>query len=178
MGYLYHGTPVICDSPPVVTDGTRILNTTQKDVYQLHDMVQYACVNNTFEMRGNDSITCLYSGQWSQPPPRCVPIKMSWMKYVYFVLPVISVLLLVVFIFIGIKYKRKSSPGLTEEVIQLDTILAQLTDNDESLLPSKRQQESTSSLDSLPSLKRKRVFDAFVLYHFDSDDGFVVNSLN
>ena len=28
--------PVTCDSPPDVTDGTRILNVTQKDVYQLH----------------------------------------------------------------------------------------------------------------------------------------------
>ena len=88
-------------------------------------------------MRGNDSITCLYSGQWSTAPPKCVPIKKSGMKYVYFVLLVISVLLLVVFIFIELKYKWRSSPELKEEVIQLDTILAQLTDNDESLLPSR-----------------------------------------
>ena len=169
--------PVTCDSPPDVTEETRILNITQKDVYQLHDVVQYASVNDSFKMMGNTSIACLHSGQWSQSLPKCLSVNKSGMKYVYFALPVIFVLLIAIFIFIGFKYKRKSSPELKEEVIQLDTILAKLTDNDELLLPSKRQQESTLSLDSLPSLKRKREFDAFVLYHFDSEDDFVVNSL-
>ena len=43
----------------------------------------------------------------------------------------------------------------------------------EPLLPSKRKQNSTLSLDSLPLLKRNREFDAFVLYHFDTDNEFV-----
>ena len=63
--------PVTCDSSPDVTNGTRILNITKKDVYQLHDVVQYTCVNDKFEMIGNTSITCLYNGEWSHPPPRC-----------------------------------------------------------------------------------------------------------
>ena len=108
---------------------------------------------------------------------RCDTVNNSEIKLVYFVLPVTFILLLVVFICIGLNYKRKSSPELKEEKIQLDCILGQLTDNDESLLPSKRQQESTLSLDSLPLLKRKREFDAFAVYHFDSDDDFVVNTL-
>ena len=124
--------PVTCDSPPDVTNGTRILNITKKDVYQLQDVVQYACVNDTLEMRGNASITCLYSGQWSQTPPNCVPVN-KFGTYVYFLLPIIFVLLLVIFVFVGFKYKRKSSPELKEEKTQLDCILAQLTDNDESL---------------------------------------------
>ena len=33
------------------------------------------------------------------------------------------------------------------------------------------------SLDSLLSLKRNREFDSFVLYHFDSDDDFVIDKL-
>ena len=41
--------PVKCNSPPDVTDGTMILNVTQKVHYQLHDVVQYACVNNTLK---------------------------------------------------------------------------------------------------------------------------------
>ena len=77
----------------------------------------------------------------------------------------------------GIKYKRKTSPDLNEERIQLDSNLAQLTDTGELLLPSKRQQESTLSLDSVQSLKRNREFDAFVFYHFDSDHDFVVHTL-
>ena len=59
----------------------------------------------------------------------------------------------------------------------MDNTLTLLTDNDEALLPSKRQQESTLSLDSLPSLKRNRDFDAFVVYHFDTDHGFVTDAL-
>ena len=169
--------PVTCDSPPYVTNSTVMVNATQKDVYQLHDVVQYACVNDTFAMTGTDSITCMYSGQWSTAPPKCFPVNNSGIKSIYFLLPVISVLLLVLFVFIIITYKRKTSPDLIEERIELDNTLVLLTDNDEPLLPSKRQQESTLSLDSLPSLKRNREFDAFVLYHFDSDDDFVLNVL-
>ena len=70
--------PVTCDSPLNGTNSTVMVNTTQKDVYQLHDVVQYACVNVTFEMRGTSSMTCLYSGEWSHPPPRCIaPLKDS-----------------------------------------------------------------------------------------------------
>ena len=169
--------PVTCGSPPDVTNGTMILNSTQRDVYQLHDVVQYACVNDTYEMTGTDSIKCLYSGQWSQPPPKCAPVNNSGIKFVYFLLPVIFSFLFILFIFIGIKYKSKPSSGLKEERIQLDNTLVQLINNDEPLLPSKRRQESTLSLDSPPSLKRNREFDAFVLYHFDTDDDFVLNVL-
>ena len=41
------------------------------DVYQLHDVVQYTCINDKFEIIGNTSITCLYTGEWSHLPPRC-----------------------------------------------------------------------------------------------------------
>ena len=128
-------------------------------------------------MIGNDSIKCLYSGQWSQQPPKCVPVNYSELKPIRFVLPVISVLLVFLFIFITIKYKRKSSPELEEEKIEIDNTLAQLTDNDEPLLPSKRKQESTLSLQSLPPLKRNREFDAFVVYHFNTDHDFVTDTL-
>ena len=107
----------------------------------------------------------------------CTLQKNKLIIIIIIIIIIIFVLLLAIFMFIGFKYKRKPSLELKEEVIQLDTILAKLTDNDESLLSSKRQQESTLSLRSLSSLKRKREFDAFVLYHFDSDDDFVVNSL-
>ena len=58
-------------SPTDVTNGTRILDITQKDVYQLHDMVQYSCINDKFEIIGNTSNICLYTGEWSHLPPRC-----------------------------------------------------------------------------------------------------------
>ena len=168
---------VTCDSPPDATNSTMMVNATQKDVYQLHDVVQYACVNETFEMRGNDLITCLYSGQWSHFPPKCLPAGNSGIKFVYFVLPIIFVLLLALFIFIGITYKRKTSANLKEEEIQLDNTLVLLTDTDDLLLTSKRKQESTLSLDSVPLLRRNREFDAFVIYRYDADHGFVTDTL-
>ena len=63
--------PITCDSPPDVSDGLVILNPIHKDVYHLHDVIQYACIDEAFEMIGNSSITCLYSGQWSNPPSTC-----------------------------------------------------------------------------------------------------------
>ena len=86
-----------CDSLPDVTNGARLLEATQEDVYQLHDVVQYACVNETYEMIGTDSIACLYSGNWSHSPPKCLPVNKFGVESVYFVLLVISLLLLVVF---------------------------------------------------------------------------------
>ena len=165
--------PVTCNSLPEVTNGTRILNSTQRDVYQLHDVLYYACVNETFEKRG------LYSGQWSHLPPICVPVKKvknPEMNLVYITLPVFLIFLIVVIV-VALKCKVKSSPEIKEERIKSDAILTQLTGNNVPLLPIKRKQESTLSLDSLPSLKRNRKFDTFVLYHFDTDNAFVINSL-
>ena len=97
--------PVTCDSPPDVTSVT-MLNTSQNDVYQLQDVVQYDCVNETDEMRGNNTITCLYSGQWSHSPPQCTSPQNS-VHPLQIVLPVLIIPLVVIFIII-IKFKIKS----------------------------------------------------------------------
>ena len=83
--------PVTCDSPPDVTNGTTILNITQKDIYQLQDAIQYACVNESFQMIGNDSTTCLYSGQWSHSPPTCSHQVTNPLHPLLVVLPVLLV---------------------------------------------------------------------------------------
>ena len=99
---------VTCDSPPDVTNGTRILNTTQKDVYQLHDVVHYACVNEGFEIIGNSFITCMYSGQWSQSPPKCTDQRNnSSINVLYIVLPIL-ILPLIVLLTTLIIFKVKS----------------------------------------------------------------------
>ena len=87
--------PVTCDSPPDVTNSTRMLNATQKAVYHLHDVVQYTCINETFEVRGNSSTTCLYSGEWSHPPPRCIDYQRNSVHPLYIVLPVLAVSLII-----------------------------------------------------------------------------------
>ena len=174
--------PVTCDSPSDVTNGTRILNATHKDVYQLHDVVQYACVNEMLRMVGDASVSCLYSGEWSTLPMCGVvkEVKNSVMYPVYIMVPILLVPLLITLVVIvvaKIKWKRKTLPDLNEEKIQFDNTLVKLTDNYEPLLPSKRKQDSTLSLDSLPPKIRNRNFDAFVLYHFDTDHDFVINTL-
>ena len=40
-----------------------------------------------------------------------------------------------------------------------------------------RNHDSVITLDTYLPLKRERFFDAFVLYHFDTDDNFVLNQL-
>ena len=76
--------PVTCNSPPDVTNGTRILNTTQKDVYQLHDVVQYACVNDTFEMIRNSSspVCTVDSGPNLHPNALIKEIISSYMIFI------------------------------------------------------------------------------------------------
>ena len=86
---------VTCDSPPDVTNGTVILNTTQKDDYQLHDVVQYRCINDKFEMKEKSSITCLYSGQWSHSPPRCIAYLKNSLHPFLVILPIMSMSLII-----------------------------------------------------------------------------------
>ena len=87
--------PVTCDPPPDVTDRVTILNaSTKKDVYQLHDVIHYVCVNETFEMKGNSTITCLYSGEWSQTAPKCIQFKIS-LHPLLVVLPILTMSLII-----------------------------------------------------------------------------------
>ena len=159
--------PVRCDSPPDATNGAAMLNSTQKDVYQVHDVVQYACVNETLRMVGNESAVCLYSGQWSTLPT-CQALKEAnnnVMNPIYVVVPILLVPLVILILVAGIKFKRKSSPDLNDELIQPDNFLIEVIDNDLHLLPSRRRRE------------RDGEFDVFVVYRFDTEHNFVVNSL-
>ena len=87
--------PVTCDSPPDVTNTSRLLNVTQKDICQLHNVVQYECINETFEIIGKSTISCLYSGQWSHPPPKCIHQQMNSWHPIYVVLPVLIMSLII-----------------------------------------------------------------------------------
>ena len=137
--------PMSCDSPPIDSNIIRIRNSTRKEVYQLHNVVQYACVNDTFKMVGNESVSCQYSGEWSTLPT-CEAAKNSGISPLYIVVPLFAVpLFIIALVTVGIRHERKTIPA--------------------------------QSLDSLPLLKRNRQYDAFVIYHFDSDDGFVVNNI-
>ena len=85
---------VTCDISLNVTDGVVIVNHTQQEEHQLHDVIQYACANETFKMIGKSSITCLYSGEWSHPPPKCIPVKKP-LHPVLVILPVLIMSLMI-----------------------------------------------------------------------------------
>ena len=101
--------PVTCRSPPEVDNNTVILNDTQRDVYQLHDVIHYSCVRENIQMEGNSTITCLHSGEWSAPP-KCK--AMNTVSAIHIVLPVLIcplVLFLSSIIIKKVKYKYIAS---------------------------------------------------------------------
>ena len=66
--------PVICDQPPNVTNARIINNTESNRTYLAMSQVKYECVNETFQMKGNSSVTCLFSGEWYKIP-KCLKRK-------------------------------------------------------------------------------------------------------
>ena len=72
-----------------------MVNSTLRDVYGLHDMVQYACVIETLRLVGNKTVYCEYSGEWSSHPPRCVDQQNNSLHPLYGVLPVLLTFLMI-----------------------------------------------------------------------------------
>ena len=93
------------------------------------------------------------------------------------------ILLALQFLTVAIRYKMKlkagTKHGFQRDQVRHDQILTDLKQTGDPLLPVNRKQDSALSLVSVATLKenRDRIFDAFVLYHFDTDDDFVVNFL-
>ena len=83
----------------------------------------------------------------------------------FIVLPILFVLLVTFLLIVRYKMKEKINQTLdfNREQPQFDASLEQ------------RNTNTVASSDTVPLVKRNRVFDAFVLYHFDSDDDFVVS---
>ena len=66
--------PVTCDPPPNITNA-RIINGSEHDgTYLAKFQVEYECVNETFQMEGNNTVTCLYTGEWYKIP-KCLKRK-------------------------------------------------------------------------------------------------------
>ena len=66
--------PVTCDPPPNVSNA-RIINGSQHNgTYLAKFQVEYQCVDETFQMEGNSTVTCLYSGEWYKIP-KCLKRK-------------------------------------------------------------------------------------------------------
>ena len=99
------------------------------------------------------------------------------------VAPLFFILLALLFLIVAIRYKMKlkagTKYGLQRKQVRPDHILTDLKQTGEPLLPLNRKQDSALFLVSVATLKenRNRIFDALVLYRFDTDDDFVVDSL-
>ncbi len=62
--YPCHYQAVECDSPPIVENAA----VNQSIQFSVFSTVEYFCVNDQYQMEGNNTVTCLYSGHWSKPP--------------------------------------------------------------------------------------------------------------
>ena len=56
--------PVTCDLPPNVTNARIIDGTESNGTYLAMSQVDYKCLDETFQIEGNSTVTCLYSGKW------------------------------------------------------------------------------------------------------------------
>ena len=66
--------PVTCRAPPNINN-TRITKGLADDgIYLAMSQVEYKCLNETFQMEGNKTLTCLYNGLWSKTP-KCLKDK-------------------------------------------------------------------------------------------------------
>ena len=62
---------VTCEAPPNIPHGRIEDGEITNGTYPLHAQLNIKCVNETFVIKENSTITCEYTGTWSQPP-QCV----------------------------------------------------------------------------------------------------------
>ena len=162
---------VTCKTPPTVKNATMLNTSVTYEIYSVLDTVDYSC-SEGFQMVGNKKISCMYSGEWSTPPKCSLP-STSTAHPLVVVLPVLLFPLLVLFVTVIVRCRIKSKKKIQHNLntfhqVELDTILMEeIKGTDRPLLPLKRKMDS----------KRNSFFDAFVLFHFDSNNSFVVDNL-
>ena len=57
--------PVICKSPPNIDNG---IISGRNATYHAPSTVNYSCESDDFCLEGNNTVTCKYSGEWSELP--------------------------------------------------------------------------------------------------------------
>ena len=104
--------PVFCRDPPEVMNATVKTNSSRSFEHLLYDRAEYSC-DEGFEMAGNNSIPCTYSGQWSTPP-RCLlkPIIKSRLNPITVVLSILLILLSLLVLAFAVRYKIQSRRNL------------------------------------------------------------------
>ena len=164
---------VMCShAHPTILNGTVVIYTTTKRTYR----VEFSCKRG-FTLEGNSTIACLHSGEWSSELPVCLPIATprseSWVLVLttIFILYIVAMVVIIVAVIYKMRLKAMANIGFEREQVEADIELKEI---DEPLVLYRREKNHVNS-DS--PVKRNREFDAFVLYHFDSDDVFVVETL-
>ena len=103
--------PVMCDPPPNVTNA-RIINGSEHDrSYLANFQAHYECVDKTFQMEGNSTVTCMFSGFWSETP-RCSSVPdSSSTNPLLFVLPILIIPLCLWVVLCLFVWSRKGKSG-------------------------------------------------------------------
>ena len=90
--------PVICKPPPNITNAVRSISNGNGTHHAL-STVNYSCESDEFRLVGNNTVTCKYSGEWSELP-QCVEKTVTPLLIV---LPIL-IFPLIVFVVILIRY--------------------------------------------------------------------------
>ena len=106
--------PVTCDPPANVTNARIIYNSEFNGTFLAMSQVEYECVDETFQMEGNQSVTCMYSGKWYETPKCLKREKRSHLNPLSIVLPIL-VLPLLIFILTRLLWKYICSKKTTQE---------------------------------------------------------------
>ena len=136
--------PVLCDSPPNVTDIVIIDALNKSAPYTGGTEVEYACADDHKDMTGSNKVTCMYNGEWSGTPV-CVPVSETG-KTLLKVLPPAFATLLVFSVFSFIIFTRRRHKEKlirrrhfdalvcchfdTDNDFVIETLIPELEDND------------------------------------------------
>ena len=61
-------TPVTCQSPPNVPNAKKIDSNQHNRTYVAKSELKYQCLHETYQMEGNSTVICLFSGEWNEIP--------------------------------------------------------------------------------------------------------------
>ena len=155
---------VQCHDIPKVKFASLFINRTEDK----ETVLQYSC-NEGFTLVGNNTMTCI-NGSWSKTPPQCKPNTSPIMAIITIIFTILTIVVTITLVICKIRLKAKRTVVLKRLE---DCVDDELNEIDDPLKHFRR----VEGKDNVSPLKRNRDFDAFVLYHFDSNDSFVVNYL-
>ena len=137
---------------------------------------EYSC-NEGFTLEGNSTMTCMNNGKWLTPP-QCIPVisstmgpavkstpapgSRSWVTVIMIIFTVHAILGTIALVTYNLRMKANPTPVLNRQDNQGEAALREI---DYPLKHFRREEDK----EKITLLKRNRQFDAFVLYHFDTN---------